>query len=166
MNTYILIGMGMGLVVALILIKVLYRRENAGVKNNLQSVRSLLGNEEVTYKVREFLANNKKIEAIKYVRERSGAGLLESKNFVELIEKNYDTGSGLYQKTAGFADRVADIEMNLSSKDKILLEKIELLLKNQNKIEAIKLLADTKKARLIDAKNMVEAIEEKLKNKI
>ena len=166
MNTYILIGMGIGLVVALILIKVFYRRENDRVKNNFQNVRSLFGNEEVTNKVREFLANNKKIEAIKYVRERSGAGLLESKNFVELIEKNYDTGSGLYQKTAGFADRVAVIEMNLSSKDKILLEKIELLLKNQNKIEAIKLLADTKKARLIDAKNMVEAIEEKLKNQI
>lgn len=166
MNTYILIGMGIGLVVALILIKVLYRRENDRVKNNFQNVRSLFGNEEVTFKVKDFLAKNKKIEAIKYVRDRSGAGLLESKNFVEIIEKNYDTGSGLYQKTAGFADRVADIEMNLSSKDKILLEKIELLLKNQNKIEAIKLLAETKKARLIDAKNMVEAIEEKLKNKI
>jgi len=166
MNTYILIGIGIGLIVALMLIKVLYRRENAGVKNDLQRVRTLFGNEEVKLKVREYLGNNKKIEAIKYVRERSGAGLLESKNFVELIEKNNDTGYGQYQKTAGLTDRIADIEMNLSSKDKILLEKIELLLKNQNKIEAIKLLAETKKARLIDAKNMVEAIEEKLKNQI
>ena len=164
MNTYIFIGMGIGLVVALILIKVLYRREKAGVKNDLQRIRTLFGNEEVTFKVRSYLANNKKIEAIKYVRDRSGAGLLESKNFVELIEKSKDTGSGLYQKTVGLTDRVTEIEMNLSSNDKILLEKIELLLKNQNKIEAIKLLAETKKARLIDAKNMVEAIEEKLKN--
>ena len=166
MNTYILIGMGIGLVVVLILIKVLYRREKAPVRIDLQSVRSLFGNEEVKLKVREFLSRNKKIEAVKYIKERSGAGLLESKNFVELIEKNYDTGDGIYQKTVGLTDRFAEIEMNISSKDKILLEKVELLLKNQKKIEAIKLIAETKNAKLIDAKNMVEAIEEKLKNHI
>ena len=166
MNTYILIGMGIGLVVTLILIKVLYRREKAPVKNDLQNVRSLFGNEDVKFKVRDLLSRNKKIDAIKFVRERSGAGLLESKNFVELIERNENISSSTYQKDEHILDKVEAIEVNTSAGDKILLEKIELLLKNQNKIEAIKLLAETKKARLIDAKNMVEAIEDKLKNQI
>ena len=158
--------MGIGLVVTLILIKILYRREKAPVKNELQNVRSLFGNEDIKFKVRDLLSRNKKIEAIKFVRERSGAGLLESKNFVELIERNVNISSSTYQKDEHILDKVEDIEVNISAGDKILLEKIEMLLKNQNKIEAIKLLAETKKARLIDAKNMVEAIEEKLKNQI
>jgi len=164
MNTYILIGMGIGLVVTLILIKVLHRREKAPVKNELQNVRSLFGNEEVKFKVREYLAMNKKIEAIKFVREKSGAGLLESKNFVELIEKNKDGIVTTYQKSNSFTEINADIEINRSAESINFGDKIVKLLKEQNKLEAIKLAADTNKLRLADAKKLVEAIEEKLKN--
>lgn len=71
-----------------------------------------------------------------------------------------------YQNTANKKDSTFFNELNISSDDKVLMEKIELLIKSQNKIEAIKLLVSAKKTRLIDAKNMVEAIEVKLKNQI
>lgn len=166
MNTYILIGMCIGLVFTLILIRVLYRREKAPIKNELQNVRSLFGNEEVKFKVRDLLSRNKKIEAIKFVRERSGAGLLESKNFVELIEKNKDELVTIYRKSNSLTENNADIEINRTAESINFGDKIVKLLKEQNKLEAIKLVADTNKLRLADAKKLVETIEEKLKNQI
>ncbi len=158
--------MAIGLLAALILMKVIYRKDKTIGKAGQMSGMMLAGNESIKNKVREYLADNKKIEAIKFVRENTGADLLESKNYVELIEMNLNSDNGIFRGTAGISGKVSEPEMNISSKDKILLEKIEALLKNEKKIEAIKLLVSEKKTRLIDAKNMIEAIEEKLKKQI
>lgn len=166
MNTYIIIGMGIGLIAALIIIKAVFRREKKFDKSKLKTISPLLEDHGLVLKVRGFLTNNKKIEAIKYVREKTGAGLLESKDLVESVEMNVLNSFSQYQNTANKKDSTFFNELNISSDDKILMEKIELLIKSQNKIEAIKLLVSAKKTRLIDAKNMVEAIEVKLKNQI
>lgn len=155
--------MAIGLAAALILMKVIYRKDNAIGKSGQLSSMMPAGNDSIKNKVREYLAENKKIEAIKFVRENTGADLLESKNYVDHIEMNVNTDNGIFRGTTGNSDKVNELEINISSKDKILLEKIEALLKNQKKLDAIKLLVSEKKTRLIDAKNMVEAMEEKLK---
>lgn len=163
MNTYIIVGMGIGLIAALIIIKAVFRRDKTFDKSKLKTVSPIIQDQGLILKVREYLAENKKIEAIKFVREKTGAGLLESKNLVESVEMNRDKSFIPYQKTESPA---VFTPVNISSDDKLLLEKIELLIKNQNKIEAIKLLVSAKKVRLIEAKNMVETMEEKLKNQI
>jgi ribosomal protein L7/L12 len=162
-NTYIIVGMGIGLIAALIIIKAVFRRDKTFDKSKLKTVSPFLQDQGLKSKVREYLAENKKIEAIKYVREMTGAGLLESKDLVESVEMNIDKSFGTFCKTESSA---VISPVNISSDDKVLLEKVELLIKNQNKIEAIKMLVSAKKVRLIEAKNMVEAIEDKLKNKI
>ena len=163
MNTYIIVGMGIGLIAALIIIKAVFRRDKTFDKSKLKTVSTFLQDQGLKLKVREYLSENKKIEAIKYVREMTGAGLLESKDLVESVEMNIDKSFGTFQKTESSA---VISPVNISSDDKVLLEKVEILIKNKNKIEAIKLLVSAKKVRLIEAKNMVEAIEEKLKNQI
>ena len=164
MNTYIIIGMGIGLIAVLIIIKSVFRREKTFDKSKLKTVSPFLGDQELILKVREYLAKNKKIEAIKFVREKTGAGLLESKDLVESVEMNIDNSYSPYQKTVSSAGNASYNELNISSDDKVLFEKIEMLIRNQNKIEAIKLIVKTKGTSLVSAKNMVEAIEEKLKN--
>jgi ribosomal protein L7/L12 len=156
--------MGIGLIAALIIIRAVFRREKTFDKSKLKTVSPFLGDQELKLKVREYLAKNSKIEAIKFVREKTGAGLLESKDLVESVEMNIDNSLNPYQKTVGSADNTSFNQLNISSDDKVLFEKIEMLIKNQNKIEAIKLIVKSKGTSLVSAKNMVEAIEEKLKN--
>lgn len=162
MNTYILIGMGIGLVVTLILIKYVFRRDRITGSRSFQNISLLMGNEELKNRVRGFLAREKKIDAVKYVHDNYKTGLLEAKNFVEAVEKNTPSGKSGYQSPYDNIVSNAEGDVRSAEEDRILFAKIEVLLKNNHKIEAIKILNEAKKMRLSDAKDIVEAVERKL----
>ncbi|HMS34223.1 MAG TPA: ribosomal protein L7/L12 [Ignavibacteria bacterium] len=164
MNTYIIIGMGIGLIAALIIIKTIFRREKTFDRSKLKTISPFPEDQGLILSVREYLAKNKKIEAIKFVREKTGAGLLESKDLVESVEMNIVKSTTPFMNSDFTAVNSTLNELNISSGDKILMEKIGVLLKNGNKIEAIKLLVSIKKVKLVDAKNLVDAMEEKFNN--
>jgi ribosomal protein L7/L12 len=90
-------------------------------------------------RVLALLRDGRKIEAIKLYRDITGAGLKEAKDAVEALEKG---GSLASKPTASSADD-ADI--------------LELLREGQ-KIRAIKLYRDKTGAGLANAKNAVEAL--------
>ena len=96
------------------------------------------GNVELANRVKRLLADGQKIEAIKILREATGAGLAEAKYAVEAIER------GDYLKTAGLDD---DFEGELLR-----------LLQAGRKIEAIKRYRERNPCGLKEAKDFVEAL--------
>ncbi|MBK8550278.1 MAG: ribosomal protein L7/L12 [Ignavibacteria bacterium] len=105
MNTYIIIGLAVGLVFVLILIRVVYRKEKTPGQRKFQNPGFAINDPVLNSKVKEYLAAEKKIEAIKYLRESTGIGLLEAKNFVEnslrpagliIITENHLTPAGTF----------------------------------------------------------------------
>ena len=154
--------MAIGVIAAIVLMRLVYRRDRAVSTSSIQNYYLLMGDEDLKNKVREFLTSEKKIEAIKLVHDKYKTGLLDAKNFVESLEKITSPGNTIYSdkftkalgNTAAFAGNI--------NEDKQLVEKIEMLLRKQNKIEAIKLVVDTKKLGLKDAKQLVEILENKI----
>jgi len=98
------------------------------------------GNAELARRVRRLLADGQKIEAIKVLREATGAGLAEAKLAVEAIER------GDIIKSAGLGD---DFENELLA-----------LLQSGEKIEAIKRYRARNACGLKAAKDFVEALAE------
>ena len=96
------------------------------------------GNVELANRVKRLLADGQKIEAIKILREATGAGLAEAKYAVEAIER------GDYLKTAGLDN---DFEGELLR-----------LLQAGRKIEAIKRYRERNPCGLKEAKDFVEAL--------
>ena len=98
------------------------------------------GNAELAQRVRRLLADGQKIEAIKMLREATGAGLAEAKQAVEAIER------GDVIKSIGLGD---DFENELLA-----------LLQSGQKIEAIKRYRARNPCGLKAAKDFVEALAE------
>ena len=157
MNDYIIIGFAIGLVVVIFLIRVVFRKDKTYDYKNYQNMSSLVPDENIKIKVRELLSKEKKIQAIKLVRENCNISLIDAKDFVEAMEKNVDRYipvNGTYHTIAG----------TVEDSDK-LIKMIEMLLIKGKKIHAIKLVVENKKMRLKEAKDYVESIEAKLKIK-
>ena len=98
------------------------------------------GNVELANRVKRLLADSQKIEAIKVLREATGAGLAEAKQAVEAIER------GDIIKSAGLGE---DFENELLA-----------LLQSGEKIEAIKRYRAQNACSLKAAKDFVEALAE------
>jgi ribosomal protein L7/L12 len=92
--------------------------------------------------VLRLLAAGKKLEAVKYYKDQTGASLLISKNAVETLERGGSLPGGDGQDSeAGFTSE------------------LRTLLQQGKKLQAVKLYKDRTGANLMDAKNAVEAIE-------
>ncbi len=97
--------------------------------------------------IRQLARAGKKIEAIKLVREQTGLGLKEAKDAVEAIERG---------ETLELTLRVTSTTHGVSGVD---LDPITELLRQNKKIEAIKLYREQTGLGLKEAKDAVEAIE-------
>lgn len=97
---------------------------------------------ELEKQIQDLLAHGKKIEAIKRLREETGAGLKEAKDAVEAME------IGRPLSTLPTHDQES------------LRHEVAELLQNQGKIDAIKRFREYTGAGLKEAKDAVEAIEQ------
>ena len=113
---------------------------------------TLLQNHGILSQVQGLTQKNEIISAIKLVKDKTGLGLKECKDIVESISKTPFSNSKTFGNTAHF------------SKDKILSEnnieeELNTLLRENKKIEAIKLVIERAGIDLKDAKNFVESIQ-------
>jgi len=96
------------------------------------------------------LAQGKKIEAIKIVREHTGLGLKEAKEYVEAVAAG---------KNPAPAMQMGEMTMP-TGQDKVKLEgQVRQLLAGGNKIAAVKLVREYTQWGLKEAKDYVDAIE-------
>lgn len=99
-------------------------------------------NEELQSEIRALLAEGKKIDAIRVLREKTGASLLLAKQAVEAIESGGDSLGRLAGR-------------GLSEEDE---QQLVNVLKQDGKIAAIKRHREITGATLVDAKQAVEAL--------
>lgn len=101
--------------------------------------------------IRLLLQQNRKVEAVKYVKDHSNLGLKESKDFVDQFENQAQFFSSEY------AHQDTD---DLSTPRPIQHHEILSLIHQGRKIEAIKLVMDQSHLGLKDAKDFVEELAE------
>ena len=87
--------------------------------------------------VHALISENRKLEAVKYVMDQAKIGLLEAKNFVDELRNKEDT----------------------NTVDNDLMEQIKTLLKQNKKIEAVKLVKSATGMGLKESKDFVENID-------
>lgn len=101
--------------------------------------------------VRALLGGGQKIEAIKLVRERTGMGLKEAKDYVDRLEVNAPgTGAAFPEVSRGASMNVAEAEHD---------EQVQALLRDGNKLGAIKRVMELTGLGLKEAKELVDAME-------
>ncbi len=88
--------------------------------------------------VHALISEDRKLEAVKYVMDQAKIGLLEAKNFVDELSNKEDANS-------------ADID---------LMEQIKTFLKQNKKIEAVKLVKSVTGMGLKESKDFVENIDQ------
>lgn len=99
------------------------------------------------------LRSGQKIEAIKALREATGLGLKEAKDWIEAWERGADPGPLTLLERAPEIDRSAPYEFPAEAVD---------ALKRGDRIGAIKAVGESLKVGLAEAKAMVEAMERKM----
>lgn len=101
------------------------------------------------------LAQNKKMEAIKLLKDKANLGLKEAKDFVEAIQDGSLNGVNINY------NEHTSIEKNEPNIDGKRLDIVEILtlIKQGKKIEAVKFVYETAKISLKDAKETVDKIE-------
>lgn len=114
----------------------------------------LLQNHNILTSVQDLIQKNEIISAIKLVKDKTGLSLKESKDIVERINKH----PLVPEKTSNSNNNLS--KNNTVNQDNIK-KKMYLLLQQDKKIEAIKLMIDSTGLGLRDAKNFVESIEKK-----
>ncbi len=115
------------------------------------------GQSDLLDEVRELALSGKKIEAIKRYREITDVGLAEAKEAVEAMESGFPVASaGATMISSG----VPHSRFNSSAE---AMDEIKRLLREGNKIEAIKTHREYFDMGLAESKNAVEAIESQLK---
>jgi ribosomal protein L7/L12 len=93
------------------------------------------------------LGRERKIEAIKLVRERAGLGLREAKDAVDEYQRTGRTPTGAERK----ADRFDGVDADLATR-------VRRLKRNGRTIEAVKLIRERTGLGLADAKQMYDAL--------
>lgn len=101
--------------------------------------------------IRLLLQQNRKVEAVKYVKDHSNLGLKESKDFVDQFENQ---AQFFYSE---YAHQNTD---DLNTSQTIQHHEILSLIQQGRKIEAIKLVMDQSHLGLKDAKDFVEELAE------
>lgn len=101
--------------------------------------------------IRLLLQQNRKVEAVKYVKDHSNLGLKESKDFVDQFENQAQFFNSEY------AHQNTD---DLNTPQPIQHHEVLSLIQQGRKIEAIKLVMDQSHLGLKDAKDFVEELAE------
>ncbi len=112
--------------------------------------------------VRALLAAGKKIEAVKLVRERTGLGLKEAKDFVDGLEQPAFAVPAIPMTPGQQGDIPGDLRSIMAIADDVNRE-VQALLAAGKKIEAIKLVCERTGMNLKQAKDLVERVERRLK---
>jgi hypothetical protein len=92
LNTYIIIGIGLGIFLFLIFKKSLFRKEKSFDSKNFSDINAYMNNEKLKMVVHELITQGKKIEAIKYVRETCKTSLSDAKDIVDQLEMIKNSG--------------------------------------------------------------------------
>jgi len=101
---------------------------------------------ELESQIKEIIAKNQKIAAIKLYREATGVDLKDAKDAVEAIER----GEPVYFSPPTQANQEIDM---------VLEDQIRQLLAKRQKIQAVKIYREAHNCGLKDAKDAVDAIE-------
>ena len=97
------------------------------------------------HEVRTLLSQRRKVEAVKQVREATGWGLKEAKDYVDAIE-------------AGRTPPMMTADTSMVSQDTLVFEARELLIRGK-KIEAVKKVRELSGWGLKEAKDFVDSLE-------
>lgn len=111
---------------------------------------------------RALLAAGKKIEAVKLVRERTGLGLKEAKDFVDGLEQGAPAAPAVPVTPGQQGGILGELRSVMAMTDDVNRE-IQALLAAGKKIEAIKLVRERTGMNLKQAKDLVEHAERRLK---
>lgn len=114
----------------------------------------LLKNHNILSQVHQLIKQNKKVSAIKLVKDTIGLELKECKEIV-------DTISSLPVSNGFFFDSESKISVDEIFTTHKIKEQLTSLLQQNSKLEAIKLVVDHTGMSLLDAKNFVESIQNK-----
>lgn len=108
--------------------------------------------------VRMVLERGNKIEAVKLVRERTGLGLKEAKDFVDGIERG--TAPATIPRTFGSSGNIIGEIREIVATAQDITEEVNALIDSGKQIEAIKLVRERTGLDLKQAKDFVERIEQ------
>jgi ribosomal protein L7/L12 len=117
------------------------------------------GGDVLSEEVKALLAHGRKIEAIKVVRERTGFPLEAAKDMVEMIGK-----TGTAQEVAQTLERAtstAPVERTITDMLRLAREltpEVQRLIKENRKVDAIKLIHDRTGMGLKEAKTIVDRL--------
>jgi ribosomal protein L7/L12 len=155
LDPLILIGLGLFVVVVVAIIAL--RQRNSGITTIASapppaqplppSAAPLAPSGDLAMEVRQWLAQNSKIEVIKRVRQRTNLGLKEAKDYVEAVEAGQSPTIPA-SATPPAPSAAGDLNGQI----------LALLAKNQ-KIQAIKLVREQTGWGLKEAKDYVDALE-------
>lgn len=102
--------------------------------------------EELSASVRDLLQQGRKLEAVKLYQDRTGISLMEAKAAVEALE-NSEPDTALPGASADFPEE--------------LQPRVLEMLREGQKLKAVKLYRDTQGVALLEAKRAVEALAER-----
>ena len=159
MDTFTLVAIALAVLAVIVTVIVLRRRQDSSfgrmpLSLDEPAVTAPVSRHSVTLSgadlaaIRAMIAGDNKIEAIKRVRELTGLGLKESKDYVEALPR-----AALYDLPTPVPPPVAGT--NLAAPD---LTEVSALLAGGNKIAAIKRLRELTGLGLKEAKDYVEAM--------
>jgi len=150
MNDIIILIFGLigGFTIIIFLMKLLLRRNVEVIKFDPSKYNSIVNEQDIKIKIDELLSKNNKIEAIKYLRDNKKMGLLEAK---KMIEKYAEINS------PGIVNVFNKVKYNLSDENE-LMNRIKTLLSQGKKIDAIKLVVESRKVGLKEAKEFVDTL--------
>ncbi|MCX5469600.1 50S ribosomal protein L7/L12 [Acinetobacter nematophilus] len=107
-------------------------------------------NEQQLQEIRLLLQQNRKVEAVKYVKDHSDLGLKEAKDYVDQFQNQAQFFANQYASQSS-----ADSDTPLQTHQ----QELQSLIQQGRKIEAIKIVMDQSQLGLKDAKDLVEELE-------
>lgn len=114
----------------------------------------LLQNHNIFAQVQKLILQNEQIFAIKLIKDKTGLPLKKCKDIVDSMNQ-------LSFNNAHIFDNEAPISVDEILSDHKIEEQVTTLLQQNSKLEAIKLVIDHTDMNLLDAKNLVESIQNK-----
>ncbi len=142
---FVVIG---GFTVIVFLLKLLLRKNVEEIKFDPSKYNSIPNEKDIKVKIDELLSKNNTIQAVKYLKDNKKMGLKEAKNMIEkYAESNSSAALNVFNKMKSTLDDENE-----------LVTRIKSLLSQGKKIDAIKLVVESRKVGLKEAKNFVDTI--------
>jgi len=135
--------------ISIFLVRLLLRKNVNEIKFDRKKYANPVNEPDTKINIDKFLSRNNKMEAINYLKENKKLSLSDAKNMIEKYAVNN-------------SPEVLNVFNNMRSEiggDSELTNRVKTLISQGKKIEAIKLVVDSKKIRLKDAKVFVETLK-------